>query len=160
MSNIVEIWTDGACSKNPGPGGWAAVSNFNNGPMYILTGTEKNSTNQRMEISAVFNGLKKSYAHFKEKGIDSINVYSDSAYVCNCMNDKWYNNWRKNGWKNSKKQPVINQELWEALLENKEYIESNDIKINFIKVKGHTDDEMNNLCDRLAVYARENIAND
>ena len=154
---IVEVWTDGACSRNPGPGGYAAICKFNE--KYIaVQGTERESTNQRMEILAVIEGLDKAYNSFDN--FNKIIIYSDSAYVCNCMLQKWYLNWRKNGWKNSKKEPVANKELWETLLSIKENIESKNIIIEFIKVKGHSDNKMNEKVDKLAVEAYRRIIND
>ena len=154
---IVEVWTDGACSRNPGPGGYAAICKFNEN--YItVQGTERESTNQRMEILGVIEGLDKAYNSFDN--FNKIIIYSDSAYVCNCMLQKWYLNWRKNRWKNSKKEPVANKELWETLLLIKENIESKNIVIEFIKVKGHSDNKMNEKVDKLAVEAYRRMIND
>lgn len=153
---IVEVWTDGACSCNPGPGGWAAICNHNGQEIHIQ-GNEKNSTNQRMEIMAVAEGLDKAYNSFKN--FNKIIIYSDSAYVCNCMLQKWYANWRTNGWLNSKKEPVANKELWEVLLSIKENIEKENIVIEFIKVKGHSNNKMNEKVDKLAVEACRRLIN-
>lgn len=152
MNKIIEIWTDGACSGNPGLGGYAAICKFNEKSVTVQ-GMEQESTNQRMEILAVIEGLDKAYNSFTD--FSKIIIYSDSAYVCNCMLQRWYSNWKTNGWKNSKKQPVANRELWETLLSIKENIENNNITIDFVKIRGHADNEMNNLVDKLAVAARK-----
>ncbi|WP_054026464.1 ribonuclease HI [Bacillus sp. FJAT-28004] len=134
----VMIYTDGACSGNPGPGGWGAVLFFGVHKKEI-SGGEKHSTNNRMEIQAVIEGLKL----LKEPC--QVKVYSDSAYVVNCFQKGWINGWLRNGWKNSKKEPVENQELWKALWELMQRH-----KVEYVKVKGHSDNEWNNRCDELA----------
>lgn len=134
----VMIYTDGACSGNPGPGGWGAVLFFGVHQKEI-SGGENFTTNNRMEIQAVIEGLKL----LKEPC--QVKVYSDSAYVVNCFQKGWIHGWLRNGWKNSKKEPVENQELWKALWElMKKH------KVEYVKVKGHSDNEWNNRCDELA----------
>lgn len=140
MKEIV-VYTDGACSGNPGPGGWAALLLFGEHKKE-LSGGEKNTTNNRMEIMAVIQALKS----LKEPCM--VKVHSDSAYVVNCFQQGWYKSWLKNGWKNSKKQPVENQDLWKELLKLME-----GHQVEYIKVKGHSDNEYNNRCDELAVAA-------
>lgn len=134
----VMIYTDGACSGNPGPGGWGSVLFFGEHRKEI-SGGEKHSTNNRMEIKAVIEGL----ALLKEPC--NVKVYSDSAYVVNCFQKGWIKGWLRNGWKNSKKEPVENQDLWKELWEL-----MNKHKVEYIKVKGHSDNEWNNRCDELA----------
>ncbi|QQE81113.1 ribonuclease HI [Alicyclobacillus sp. SO9] len=134
----IEIWTDGACSGNPGPGGWAAVLTYE-GHTKEISGGEENTTNQRMEIAAVMNALES----LKEPC--DVTIYSDSAYVINCFKQKWYVSWQKNGWKNSKGQPVQNRDLWERLLDAR-----NSHHIQFEKVKGHAGVDLNERCDELA----------
>ncbi len=134
----VDIYTDGACSGNPGPGGWGAVLFFG-GHKKEISGGDRMTTNNRMEILAVIEALKS----LKEPC--NVKLYSDSAYVVNCFQQGWYKNWIKNGWRNSKKQPVENQELWKQLLEI-----MNSHEVEYIKVKGHSDNEWNNRCDELA----------
>jgi ribonuclease HI len=136
--DIVEIYTDGACSGNPGPGGWAAVLLYKEARKEI-SGFEENTTNNRMELKAVIEGLKALKRPCK------VNLYSDSSYVINAFKEGWLEKWQKNNWLKSDKTPVENQELWKELLEV-----SKRHQINWIKVKGHADDEFNNLCDRLA----------
>ena len=134
----VTIYTDGACSGNPGPGGWGAILEFK-GVEKEISGFEAQTTNNRMELTAAYRAL----ALLKEPCI--VKLYSDSAYLVNGFLQKWTVNWQKNGWKNSKKEPVLNSDLWKELiaLEQKH-------QITWIKVKGHSDNEKNNRCDKLA----------
>lgn len=134
----VTIYTDGACSGNPGPGGWAAVLLYENNKKEI-SGGSKNTTNNIMEITAVIEALK--CLKFECEAI----VHSDSAYVVNCFNQGWIYNWKKNNWKTASKEPVKNKELWEEL-----YNLVQKHKVKFIKVKGHSNVELNNRCDELA----------
>ena len=134
----VTIYTDGACSGNPGPGGWGAVL-MCNGNIKEISGYNKNTTNNIMEITAVVEALK------LLKYECEVEIYSDSAYVVNAFNQKWIENWKKNNWKNSNKGDVKNKELWEEL--DKLVSEH---KVKFIKVKGHADNKWNNRCDELA----------
>lgn len=137
-NEIVEIYTDGACSGNPGPGGWAAVLIYK-GIKKEISGFEENTTNNRMELKAAIEGLKALKRPCK------VNLYSDSSYLINAFNEGWIEKWQKNNWIKSDKTPVENQDLWKELLEV-----SKPHQINWIKVKGHSDNEYNNLCDRLA----------
>ena len=137
MDNII-LYTDGACSGNPGPGGWGAVLIFN-GIEKELSGANPSTTNNVMEITAVIEGLK------ALKRPCNVNIYSDSAYVVNCFEKNCINNWIKNNWVNSKKEPVKNKELWLELL-NLTKIH----KVTFNKVKGHSNVKYNNRCDELA----------
>ena len=134
----VTIYTDGACSGNPGPGGWGAVLIYGENKKEI-SGGNKNTTNNIMEITAVIEALK------CLKNECKATVYSDSAYVVNCFNQGWIYNWKKNNWKTSTKGTVKNKELWEEL-----YILVKKYNVEFIKVKGHSDNELNNICDELA----------
>ena len=123
---------------NPGPGGWGAVLMYNEAKKEI-SGGAKDTTNNIMEITAVIEALK------MLKRDCEVDLYSDSAYVVNAFNNGWIYNWIKNNWKTSSKEPVKNKELWEELYElTKKH------KVNFIKVKGHSDNEFNNRCDELA----------
>ena len=134
----VTVYTDGACSGNPGPGGWGAILMYNENKKEI-SGAEKETTNNIMEITAVLEALK----ILKEEC--EVKIYSDSAYVVNAFNQGWIYNWRKNNWKTANKEPVKNKELWEKLYEL-----TQKHKVEFIKVKGHSDNEYNNRCDELA----------
>lgn len=146
----IQVWTDGACSGNPGSGGAAAIIRYSNSTVKEITFYEEQSTNQRMEIKAVIIAiaeiLKTSH---DEKNIE---IYSDSAYVCNCINQEWYKRWFKNGWVNSKKEPVANKDLWENLFQMLNELKE-DYQITFIKVKGHSMNTWNERADRLAVRA-------
>ena len=134
----VTIYTDGACSGNPGPGGWGALLMYKDTKKEISGGKE-DTTNNVMELTAVIEGLKLLKFPCKVK------LYSDSAYVVNGFNQKWIYGWIKNGWKNSSKEPVKNKELWQELYDLTKVHE-----VEFIKVKGHADNEYNNRCDELA----------
>jgi len=144
MQNVT-IYTDGACSGNPGPGGYAAVIIYGDNEKEIF-GREDNTTNNRMELRAAIEGLKALTKPCEVK------LYSDSAYLVNAYNNKWVKNWKKNGWKNASKEPVKNVDLWEQL-EGLMGIH----KVEFIKVKGHADNKYNNRCDELAVAAIQNV---
>lgn len=139
----VYIYTDGACSGNPGPGGYGAILIYN-GKEKEISGGEKNTTNNKMEMMGVIKALEL----LKEKC--DVEVYSDSAYVVNSVNNKWVYSWKKNNWIKSDKSKAKNIDLWEKLLE---LISFHNVK--FTKVKGHADNEYNNRCDKLAVMARE-----
>ncbi|HHT72382.1 MAG TPA: ribonuclease HI [Firmicutes bacterium] len=135
---LVEIYTDGACSNNPGPGGWGAV--LLHGPhVREFSGFEPHTTNQRMELTAAVKGLQQ----LKEPC--NVKLYSDSAYLINGFTLGWIDNWQKNGWRNSRGAPVSNADLWRALVEL-----SQKHSIQWIKVKGHSDNKWNNHCDELA----------
>lgn len=135
----VDIYTDGACSGNPGPGGWGAIL-MAGGARKEISGGERQTTNNRMELCAVIFALEKLTRPCE------VNVYSDSAYVVNAFNQNWIEGWIRNGWRNSAKAPVANAELWKRLIEL-----TKTHKVTFIKVKGHADNEFNNRCDELAV---------
>ena len=141
----VLIYTDGACSGNPGPGGWGAIVMYGEVKKEI-SGALKDTTNNIMEITAVLEALKL----LKEEC--EVEVYSDSAYVVNAFNQGWLDNWQKNNWRTAGKDPVKNQELWEEL-----YNLTQKHKVTFIKVKGHSDNEWNNRCDFLATSAIKNL---
>ena len=135
----IELYTDGACSGNPGPGGWAAVLIYKDNEK-TLSGFVDHTTNNRMELFAVIKGMAALKISCK------INVYSDSAYLVNAFTKGWIDNWQTNNWKTSKKQPVLNSDLWQQLIA---YTNKHDI--TWIKVKGHAENKYNNLCDQLAV---------
>ena len=148
------IYTDGATSGNGyegAQGGWAWLLLDEQEKIILKTaGHLNNATNNICELTAVIDACH--YAHYKINSTDpnpTFTIYSDSAYIINCYKEKWYKKWQKNGWFNSKKQPVANKELWEHLIPFFE-----DSRFSFEKVKGHADDEYNNLVDRLAVEAK------
>lgn len=133
----VHIYTDGACSGNPGPGGWAAILIYN-GHKLEISGYAKETTNNRMEMFSVLQALK----HLKENC--KVNIYSDSSYVVDSFNKEWVYGWQRNRWKKGK-EDVKNADLWKALL-----MEIGKHEVLFHKVKGHSDNEYNNRCDELA----------
>ena len=145
MNKEVIIYTDGACSGNPGPGGWGTILMYKDTKKEI-SGGNPDTTNNIMEITAVIEGLKLLKEPCK------VQVYSDSAYVVNAFNQHWIENWIKKNWQNSKKEPVKNKELWLEL-----YALVKQHEVEFIKVKGHSDNEFNNRCDELARNAILNI---
>lgn len=144
MEKII-IYTDGACSGNPGPGGWAAVLIYN-GNEKEISGGNKNTTNNIMEITAVIEGLK------ALKYPCEVELYSDSAYVVNTFTQGWIFNWMQKGWKTASGDPVKNKELWQEL-----YSLTKIHKVTFNKVKGHADNHYNNRCDELARDAIKNL---
>lgn len=139
------VYTDGACSGNPGPGGWAWAVAPDGEPR--SSGAESGTTNQRMELAAVLDALRT----LAQPG-RRITVVSDSTYVVNCFRDGWWRNWRRNGWRNSQRQPVANVDLWEPLVEL-----AVSHAVEFQWVKGHSGDPMNDLVDRLAVAAGSDL---
>lgn len=142
MEKTIDIYTDGACSGNPGPGGWAAVLLFED-RVKEISGYEIETTNNRMEMQAVIQGL----ANLKVQGW-KVRVHTDSAYIANAFTQDWIGRWQRNGWKTSKKEAVLNQELW---LEMLRLMEIN--KVEMVKVKGHAGDKWNERCDELARLA-------
>ncbi len=137
-----DVYTDGACKGNPGPGGWGWVV-----PDGVSgNGGAEQTTNQRMELEAVLRAV--------ETLPGPLRIHSDSTYVVNCFNDRWYEGWLKRGWKNSQKKPVANKDLWEPLINC--YLERSD-EIEFIWVKGHSGDRWNERADELAVAAAEAV---
>lgn len=143
MQKVI-IYTDGACSGNPGPGGWAAVLIYGESKKEIF-GSRSNTTNNIMELTAIIEGLK---ALKKECEVE---IYSDSSYCVNAFKQGWIYNWMKKGWKTSSGEAVKNQELWQDL-----YDLTKKHKVSFNKVKGHSDVELNNRCDELARNAIKN----
>lgn len=134
----VDIYTDGACSNNPGKGGWAAILIYN-GHEKVISGGYPETTNNRMELFAIINAL------LQLKEPCEVTIYSDSAYSLDPFIQGWINDWQKNNWKTAGKTPVKNVDLWKALL-----IEIKKHRVSFVKVKGHSDNEYNNRCDELA----------
>lgn len=137
----VVIYTDGACSGNPGPGGWGVVLLYG-GRRRELSGGEKHTTNQRMELTAAIKGLK------ALKHPCRVRLHSDSAYLVNAFNQRWLERWAKNGWRTVKKTPVENKDLWEQL-----YDLARMHRVSWIKVRGHAGNKENEHCDKLAVKA-------
>lgn len=144
MKKVI-LYTDGACSGNPGIGGWGAVLQYK-GAEKRISGAEASTTNNRMEMTAVIEGLK----CLKEPC--EVEVYSDSAYMVNAFSNGWVYEWEANGFKKMDNKPLMNEELWRELLSLAAVH-----KIKFFKVKGHADNEYNNICDKLATDAVKNF---
>lgn len=138
MKNV-EIFTDGACSGNPGPGGWGAILRYN-GHEKELSGGEVNTTNNRMELTAVISALQSLKEPCK------VTLTTDSKYVSDGINQGWAKSWQKNGWRKGDKKPALNPDLWQKLLELLEIHE-----VNIVWVKGHAGHPENERCDALAV---------
>lgn len=141
-TDVVMVYTDGACSGNPGPGGWAWAVSPTGDPMG--SGGEAHTTNQRMEVSAAYFAVQ----HFAANDC-IIRIVSDSTYVVKCFNDKWWEGWIRRGWKNSQREPVANQDIWKPFIE----LVITRGRVEFVWVKGHSGDPMNDLVDLLAVAA-------
>ncbi len=145
MKKHIELFTDGACSGNPGKGGWGAVLRYGQSERE-LSGGEKSTTNNRMELTAVIMGLKalKEPCH--------VTLTTDSKYVSDGLSRGWARSWQKNGWRKADKKPALNPDLWEELLR---LTDIHDVDI--VWVKGHAGHPENERCDRLAVKAYENL---
>ena len=145
-----EIYTDGSCRSNGAEnavGAWGYIILDNGVAISRNCGIEFNTTNQRMEMMAIINACKWIYGQLN-RPLESVNVYTDSAYVQNCYKERWYINWLANDWRNSKKEPVANKDLWEELIpffEHPQY--------HFVKVTGHADDYWNNAIDSMVQRA-------
>ncbi|MDR2634476.1 MAG: ribonuclease HI [Clostridiales bacterium] len=142
----VRIYTDGACSGNPGVGGWGAILIYNS-DVREISGGERLSTNNRMELTAVLQAL----AMLKKSC--RVTVYSDSAYVVRAVSESWIFGWSKSGWRTAGGDDVKNSDLWERLLA---FLSVHEV--SFVKVKGHSDNEYNNRCDKLAREAAAKVA--
>ena len=141
----VEIWTDGACSGNPGPGGWAAILRWRDHE-HEISGADEHTTNNRMELMGVLKGLETLTRPTK------VVVVTDSAYVEKAFTQGWLKNWQRHGWKSAAKKPVENQDLWQLLLDASA---AHDVR--FERVKGHAGIELNERADVLAVAARDSM---
>ena len=147
MMKQVTIYTDGACSGNPGPGGWGAILEWN-GREKELSGGERETTNNRMELSGVIFAL----SALKEPC--AVDLYTDSKYVFDAVDKGWVYTWRKNGWRKADKKPALNVDLWERLLP---LLGKHSVTWHW--VKGHAENEKNNRCDALAVAQSKKFAN-
>jgi len=146
MSNWIDIYTDGATSGNGSAnarGGWAYVFYAEGARTVSAYGGEIGTTNNRMELMAAIKGIEAARALYGAK--QHLHIITDSAYLCNCYEQKWYKNWERNGWYTSAKKPVLNRDLWEQLIPY--FKDSHNL---FIKVKGHAGNENNELVDKLA----------
>lgn len=141
----VIVYTDGACRGNPGPGGWAALLQYNSKEKEI-SGSEADTTNNRMEMTAIVEALK------RLKRPCNVYIHTDSALIYNTFTKNWINSWKNRGWRKADKKPVENQDLWKLMLEHMKHHE-----VNWVKVKGHSNDERNNRVDELAVQAAKKV---
>lgn len=135
----IYLYTDGACSGNPGPGGWGSILRYKDREAH-LSGGEKETTNNRMELTAVIKGLS------ALKEVCEVELYTDSKYVADALKNGWAKSWRANGWRKADKKPALNPDLWEELLM---LTEKHTVNINWIK--GHAGHPENELCDKMAV---------
>lgn len=143
----IRIYTDGACSENPGPGGWAMVVNTESA-CDTFSGGEYSTTNNRMELTGVVEALK--YIADYNSAKDIYEVYCDSAYVVNSINNKWLERWKLNGWKTKAGDDIKNRDLWEAISEQFKRIRKQSQQVVLIKIKGHAGNTFNELVDKLA----------
>ena len=153
ISETIGIYTDGACSQNgTWKGGWGVVvvDEKKDATLELYSGFEEATTNNIMEMRAFLKALEFILEHDVK---NNYKVYSDSAYILNCFSQKWYINWQKNGWINSKKEPVANKELWKEILTAYQTLIDERYDFTFVKVKGHADNKYNNVADKLAVEA-------
>lgn len=147
MKKTVEIFTDGACSGNPGPGGYGAILRYA-GKVKELSGGDSHTTNNRMELMGVIEAL----SALKESCI--VTLTTDSKYIVDAVNQGWAKKWRSNGWRRGKNEPALNSDLWERLLN---LLDIHDVTFNW--VKGHAGHPENERCDELAVIQRNNFSN-
>lgn len=155
---IFEIYCDGSTRGNGqenSVGAWAWLVHEGEKIITQDAYAERNTTNQRMELTAAIKALDHTVYNYLCPGFDKVVVYTDSAYLHNCYTQKWYVNWQKNGWKNAKKQPVANQDLWEQLIK---YFEMPEV--DFVKVKGHAGNHYNEIVDTMAQSASEALKNE
>lgn len=144
---LVRIFTDGACSENPGPGGWASVFSRHN-KIEEIYGYEYDTTNNRMELMAVVESLRKILKEYNR--CNDYELYSDSAYVVNSINNNWIENWRMNGWKTTRGEDIKNKDLWLSFLKLKGEIVDKQINLKIHKVKGHSGNTFNEYVDSIA----------
>ncbi|MDR9387444.1 MAG: ribonuclease HI [Balneolaceae bacterium] len=144
--NTIILYTDGACSGNPGPGGWAALL-MHGDHEKMLSGSDPNTTNNRMEMMAVIEGLRA----LQKPCL--VRVHSDSAYIINAFTQGWIDNWVRRGWKKADKKPVENQDLWRDMIQAME-----QHTVEWVKVKGHSDDVLNQRVDEQAVIESKRVS--
>lgn len=145
--DIIEIYTDGGCAPNPGPGGWAAILiSPKHGKTKEISGAERDTTNNRMELLAAIESLR------SLKKPCNVKLHTDSQYLQKAFTEGWLDNWVKKGWKTAGRKPVANQDLWQELLEL-----SGVHTVDFVWVKGHAGNEYNERCDQLVAAARQEM---
>lgn len=144
---VIRIYTDGACSGNPGAGGWGVIFNKHNNIIEV-SGYDVNTTNNRMELTAAIEALKIILREHNLK--NTYELYSDSAYVINTINNNWVSKWVLNGWKTTKGSEIKNKDLWCKYCKLNGKVISNNIDIKYIKIKGHSGDTFNEYVDKIA----------
>jgi len=153
---VMRYYTDGACSGNPGAGGWAVVWSLQNDQVLWRSGCDKYATNNKMELLAVVEALKQILEHNKRNCV--YKVYSDSAYVVNAINKGWLYQWRMRGWKTASGDPVKNIGLWKRVYRLLRQLQVNDRQVLFVKVKGHSGNPLNEYADKIAKAAKAEAA--
>lgn len=148
---IVRMFTDGACSNNPGPGGYAALITTNMGTK-VVSGFEIETTNNRMELMAVIKGIEEvmNIIFLEEQKIKKLEIISDSAYVVNAINQNWLQSWKTNGFKTKDNKPIKNVEIWKKLDEQLETLKFIEVEVVFTKIKGHNGNYFNEMVDKIA----------
>jgi ribonuclease HI len=153
QKNNITIYTDGSSRGNPGPGGFASIVVINDERVIELGGHDKHTTNNKMELMGVIEGLKVSLTHI-DSNIKNINIYSDSKYVLQGITT-WIHNWKKNNWRTAAKKEVLNQELWQELDKTVEAVSQKKVNIEWHYVKGHADNLYNNRADIIATTSAD-----
>lgn len=150
---MVSLYTDGACSSNPGPGGWAVVFKDEDNAILQLSGFSKSTTNNRMELQAAIEAYKYALTLKVQnpRNRAEYEIVSDSAYVVNTVSNDWISGWKRNGWKNGKGESIKNVGLWKEMFFLIEAARHMGVKVSFRKVRGHKGDPMNEMADRVAV---------
>lgn len=144
---MIKIYTDGSCSKNPGPGGWG-VAVLSSDNFQTLGGYDVNTTNNKMELKAFIEALKFIVSHKNKK--EKFKLFADSSYVVNAMNNDWLENWEKNSWKTKTGDDVKNKEQWKEVSKLMKLVEKENVELTIMKVKGHSGDTFNDIADRVA----------
>jgi ribonuclease HI len=160
--SFIEVYTDGACTQGafmPWPGGYAVVAILSDREPIIIDGNKLHTTNNEMELTAFLKALDLIDFQTFMKQYDNVNIYTDSAYIHNCFEQKWYVKWIDNDWISSSKEPVKNKELWVKILDSYNRV-SKQTNLKILKVSAHKDNEYNNLVDSLAVKAKERVQNE
>lgn len=155
MKDIASIYTDGACSGNPGPGGWAVIWFNREGKVSQLSDYDVDTTNNRMELIAMQYALLAAITMVKNDGYDEVKIYTDSSYVYNSISQNWIYEWEKNGWKNKSGAKIKNSDIWLSIISIIRRINALKYDINIYKVKGHADNVGNIRADELAVKMRD-----
>ena len=150
-----EYYTDGACSVNTRQGGYAVVHFEDNGKAHVFWRHSTDTTNNRMELCAFYDALRHIFVGYANHPDDTYTIYTDSAYIANCINQRWYATWLSNGWKTAARTPVVNQDLWTHILEMWRRLKELNVTPQVVAVKGHDTNKYNNLADKYAVFAKK-----